>query len=441
MSTQQKKRGLLITTSVVLIIGLLSVSQGLFAQTIVEVTDMLWIPARIQGFQEGIKDFETKYPDIKVKYTPISWDTYRSWLVTSFAGGEMPDVCLTESETTRDLAAMGATLNLSKVGYWNKNIADKFLPLAVEAGQYKGDQYGYPKTVTGNVGFYRKEFFREAGINELPKNWDEFVEVAKKLTKDIDGDGKTDRWGFELTLTGDDVSLWWVLFQYQSGCDVMKEIAPDEYQMCINNSQSWRGSQFMIDLMHKHKVMSPSCIGMSFADIHARGYEGKWAITYQGTWVLGWLSDKWPEGTLDRFEYGLIPAGPAQSASMVDSQSYNISANSKHKEEALKFVQYFTSPDYVLLKECFPVGCLPARIDCWDDPRFETVPKEYLRQALKVAKEDLLKNGRVYPMVPQFGEIQKDFIIPAVEIMLALKKPIKEMHDFLQIQGNRVLTR
>jgi len=426
---------------VILTIGVFLCSEIGFTQTKIKVTDMLWIPSRVEGFNQGLKKFAEKYPDIKVEYTKLSWETYREWLITSFVGGSMPDVYLTESETCRDLAAMGASLNLSEAGYWTEDLASKFLSLAVEAGKYKGGQYGYPKVVPCPILFYNKDLLREAGVIETPKNWDELVEVSKKITKDIDGDGEIDRWGFELTLTDEDVSLWWVQFQYQAGCDVMEEIAPDEYRMCIDTPESRRATQFMVDLIHKYKVMSPTCVGQSFEDYLARAYSGKWAMTFTGSWVVGWLKGKWPGEVLRKFGAGMIPVGPAKAAVMIDNQTYSIAADSKHKREAWTFIQYFTSREYLLPAECFSTNVLPARIDYWDDPGFNTLP-EIFRECLTVARKEMREGwARVYPMVPQFGQIQQDFIIPMIEATLLGKRSVQEAHDFIQNQGNRILTR
>jgi multiple sugar transport system substrate-binding protein len=40
--------------------------------------------------------------------------------------------------------------------------------------------------------------FKAAGldVNAPPKTWDEFLAYAKKLTRNTDGDGKIDQWGF-----------------------------------------------------------------------------------------------------------------------------------------------------------------------------------------------------------------------------------------------------
>ena len=48
------------------------------------------------------------------------------------------------------------------------------------------------------VFYYNKKYWRKAGLTDqdIPKTWDEFIAVAKKLNKDTDGDGKIDRFAF-----------------------------------------------------------------------------------------------------------------------------------------------------------------------------------------------------------------------------------------------------
>ncbi len=53
---------------------------------------------------------------------------------------------------------------------------------------------------TSPVGiFFNKGLFDKFGVPYPPEDewtWDQFAETVKKLTKDTDGDGKTDVWGF-----------------------------------------------------------------------------------------------------------------------------------------------------------------------------------------------------------------------------------------------------
>lgn len=76
--------------------------------------------------------------------------------------------------------------------------------------------------------------FEEAGIAEPPETWDELLAYARKLTKDIDGDGKTDQWGI-FTGTYDYVGFLAVTLMLQkdaylfnrSGIDLSSPAVPE----------------------------------------------------------------------------------------------------------------------------------------------------------------------------------------------------------------------
>ena len=58
--------------------------------------------------------------------------------------------------------------------------------------------YAVPDEFTTLALYYNKEMFTNAGLNpnKLPESWQEFIEYAKKLTKDLDADGKPEQYGF-----------------------------------------------------------------------------------------------------------------------------------------------------------------------------------------------------------------------------------------------------
>ncbi len=54
-----------------------------------------------------------------------------------------------------------------------------------------------PQNISSLVVYYNKKLFNQAKV-PLPKKgwtWSQMVDKAKKLTKDLDGDGKTDQYG------------------------------------------------------------------------------------------------------------------------------------------------------------------------------------------------------------------------------------------------------
>lgn len=62
---------------------------------------------------------------------------------------------------------------------------------------YDGKIWGIPWCVNWACLLLDWPLFEAAGINEPPRTWDEFFDYARRLTKDTDGDGEIDQWGFQ----------------------------------------------------------------------------------------------------------------------------------------------------------------------------------------------------------------------------------------------------
>jgi len=83
---------------------------------------------------------------------------------------------------------------------WNQSVKRLF----TFGGRTYGMGIGYgDNSMQAKVIFFNKRLFREAGLDpELPYNmqrdrtwtWDNFIPIARQLTRDIDGDGIIDRW-------------------------------------------------------------------------------------------------------------------------------------------------------------------------------------------------------------------------------------------------------
>jgi len=70
-----------------------------------------------------------------------------------------------------------------------------FLTGVASVGVYKDKQVAIPYRTAQLLTYYRTDLFNEASLS-VPTEWDDVYEVAKALTKDTDGDGKVDIYGF-----------------------------------------------------------------------------------------------------------------------------------------------------------------------------------------------------------------------------------------------------
>ena len=89
-------------------------------------------------------------------------------------------------------------------------------PNVMETRMVDGKIYGLPMEVEPMAMYYSVKAFQEAGLSEtdLPKTWDQFLEISKKLTKG-------NRFGclFETT-PGYYQTFTWYPFMWQGGGDI-----------------------------------------------------------------------------------------------------------------------------------------------------------------------------------------------------------------------------
>ncbi|MFD3513493.1 ABC transporter substrate-binding protein [Streptomyces sp. NPDC058657] len=151
---------------------------------------------RTAVWQEIIKAFEAKNPDIKVKYVPVPSEDVQSKYDTAIAGGGLPDV---GGVGAAYLANMVAQEALDPVGERIKNspsLNGKLVPVMVDsvktAGGRGDEMYSVPTSASNGTLYYRTDLFKAAGL-EAPTTWKAFYTAAEKLT-----DVKNNKFGYTI---------------------------------------------------------------------------------------------------------------------------------------------------------------------------------------------------------------------------------------------------
>jgi multiple sugar transport system substrate-binding protein len=139
-----------------------------------------------------IKEFEATHPGVKIEWTKVERGAYADTMTTLFAGGKPPDIVHLASFEFQKFAENGWLDPLD--GY----IKDTKLDMKGWAGQ---DTCVWNKQTVctmmlyfGNIFAYNEELLKKEGL-EVPKNYAEFLVAARKLTKDLNGDGIIDQFG------------------------------------------------------------------------------------------------------------------------------------------------------------------------------------------------------------------------------------------------------
>ncbi|MGQ9630975.1 MAG: ABC transporter substrate-binding protein [bacterium] len=298
----------------------------------------LWSSTQIEYLKKLTPKFEAENPGIKVDIKKIGFEDLHNKLQTSFmAGVGAPDISAVE---------------ISQMGKFFKGAGVPFLDLTdliaphrggmIEARlapwTYNGKVYGMPQDMHPCTLIYRRDLFEEAGlpsdpaeVDKLVSTWKDYVEVGKKLVKDLDGDGKIDRYMTFINTT--DIGYHMLMIIQRGGGMFDKE-----GNVILDNQISIDTLQFLLDMVDKHKIAVSQPSG---AARYAAIDDGAVATVFGPDWDLGYVKKYTPK-TAGKWGAVLLPAwekgGPRTST--WGGTSYTILASSKYKQEAWKYMQY-----------------------------------------------------------------------------------------------------
>ena len=292
-----------------------------------------WVssPSETELFKKTLADFREKQPELEFKYEPIPGN-YSEKLQLMLGTNTAPDLFFLKGMTAPSYMSFGI---LNPLNDWMDQTPgfdkEDFYPFALEAFQRDGVQYGLPKDFNPYVLFYNKKLFREAGLDTIPTNWQELELIATQLTKDRNGDGKTDQFGFIV-----EPSVEMVMpFVYQNGGYFQN---PDG-SLGITDAPFIEALEFYYGLYQKGIATIAQDQGVAWnGDAFGREI---CAMAISGGWLMPFMKDNYPE-----IEYGIIPL-PAgkQRATVAFTTAYSMPKASKHQTEAWQLMNYLVSKE------------------------------------------------------------------------------------------------
>ncbi|HEV2121791.1 MAG TPA: extracellular solute-binding protein, partial [Chloroflexota bacterium] len=211
--------------------------------------------APIQDVEEkGLSAFDEKFAPIKVERTAVtgSYDNLLEKITTSFASGSAPDVFTMGSSGIVTYAHPGPAMQLDAHPRLRKEAADFFGP-PMAVGKYKDKVYGLTYFIDSRMPIYRKDMLAEVGVptdrKALPKTWDQFRDVTKRLAK-WEG-GQLTRVAFDVPKTGD--AKLFMTMVAQQGKNIYN---PQGNKVAFDGPEGQRALQTIVDLVQRDRVDS-----------------------------------------------------------------------------------------------------------------------------------------------------------------------------------------
>jgi len=344
-----------------------------------------------KAYETAVAAFE-KESGVEVDIIVTTADEYATKLKAAIAGKKVPDVFYIEPGSVQAFVKTGIVKDITSYVEESDTIdLDNIWEYGVDSYRFDGKLmgqgaiYALPKDI-GPFSFgYNKTMFEEAGIPlpspDEPYTLDEFVDVAKQLTQDKNGDGALDQWG-----TG--LNVMWNLqpFVWSNGGDWLNE---DRTEVTVDTPEFAEALQWFADLQNVDKV-TPSASEAQTLDTYQRWMKGEIGFFPVGPWDVSVYKD------LD-FDWDLIPypvGSTGETATWTGTLGISVSNSTKYPEEAVQLVEYLTA-DREAQQMLVDAGIqIPNLIDMADEwVATSTEKPENKQEFLDIAKD----YGRALP--------------------------------------------
>jgi multiple sugar transport system substrate-binding protein len=299
-----------------------------------KISMMMWgDPAELEVWNKIVTDFQTANPGITVSVEVSDWDSYWTKLKTLLAANTPPDVFAIDAPYYLDYQSKGTLLSLQPYIDADPTVLDGIYPQTLQAYQTSDGYFGIPRDFQTIVLFYNKDMFDAAGLPYPTANltWDELRATAGQLTKDINGDGKTEQYGFTFDMW--DMEPGWSEALWSYGGDI---INADHTQTLIGSPQARQAWQLLYDMTFIDKsVPDANTSGQYGGDLFLAGVA---AMMPMGHWAV-------PSYSEAGFTWDVVPmpAGPAGRVTSVNSAGFVIANGSKHPDASWQFLKFVLS--------------------------------------------------------------------------------------------------
>ncbi len=310
------------------------------------VTITFWhsfVASTVPALNELITRFEAQHPGIVIKaqYIPTG-DALIQKLVAAIESGTAPDIAWIHADFLDKLVESHAIYRIDELNRGtdslSRNELDDIFPPLLQSATWRDTLYALPMEATSLALVYNRDLLRKAGLSHPPETWDELHEYARLLTRDTNGDGTIDQYGFYVPVfpASGDLSIWmilqWTPFLWQAGGE---EIDPQQSHVLFNSEAGVKALQLwkaMYDEMHFSTFGIAHDLG--FASEHL-------AMVLDGPWNLPRYRQ------IKNFAWGVapLPAGPAGRATYIAGEHLAVFRQSAHPQQAWSFLKWIVNPE------------------------------------------------------------------------------------------------
>ncbi len=365
--------------------------------------------------QDAIDRFTADHSDVEVKQTSVpvdSWSDFIQKWISMTTSGETPDVINIGLEAARMAVENDLLLPLDDIVDGDEQLSklkEEYAESLLDGFSVDGKLYGLPNGTQTMVMYYNKKMFDDAKI-AYPQDgwtWDEFLEDARKLTKE---DGSV--YGYGLSSSYFQLTPWW------STNDAYP--TTEDYAKPALNSNGMVESVEFLNSLVKDKL-TPDPIS---SDVYSMFASKQLAMVGAGRWVL----NTWKDAGLTNDDFDCVQwPVKKKDSSVYGGAAWTISASTSEKELAIDLLKELVSDEYLKANAAGGQQVPPTSTLATDTEIMGTTPDNIqgIWKAVTIAAPVAAPT--------YFGDIEQGLLRGLEEVFSGAKEP-KEALDEAQSQ-------
>ncbi|WSB94018.1 sugar ABC transporter substrate-binding protein [Streptomyces cellulosae] len=387
---------------------------------------LAWQQESVEATKELVDEWNALHPEIQVEYVQGSWDSVHDQLLTSFEGGEAPDIVHDASDDLADFAYGGHLADLTDL--LPERLTSDIPALSWESVTFGDGVYGVPFLQESRVLIADAVRLKESGVRiptpEHPWSWAEFRQVAKELS----GDG---RYGVAWPLK-EPVSATLNL-SLSAGGRLFHRGADGKVTVRFEDGDEVVPRTISEQVSADHSA-SPTTLGSGGSDTLPGLFAGKYAMVPLGFSYRQQIVQQAPKGF--RWQVLPAPAGAGGLAQGVSPQTLSVAEDCPHKEEAVAFLDFLLQPRN-MVRLALGDWMLPTGRQALADPALRTPEHGWATGTALAAhlRPAPAQSVRGYP------EWKDKVATPALQEYYSGAIGLGELRKRLEKDGNLVLAR
>lgn len=303
-------------------------------------------------------EFKAAFPKVRIDFEESDWDGHHSRLITEITRGKKAnDIEIIDEGYLGTFNTGGGFADLSLIGAKgdSKDLAQFAVNKAVTSG---GGIIALPMDIAPVVLYYRKDLADAAGADfDNLENWGDWLEAARKVSVDTDGDGKIDQFALANVTEMAVIALNNGIGEWYS--EEGKLLEPKE--------------KFM-DILHVVKAIADENLHGNFAEwsdpwIWSYSEESKGAsvCAFNGAWFEGSLKGWMAPEMAGNYRVARLPGGAAAN---IGGSYLGIPETTTGEMRALAYdiIKFFTTNQSAQIINLEKIGAVPALTSVYDAP-------------------------------------------------------------------------